>query len=242
MADMPPPPGTRATCRLARERPHIHVEHVPPASFETYAIHRPSGENTGNPLFAGRAQEHRGLAGRPPAGLVALHRQDHQIDCRSRRDCSMNTRNLPFGCHEGPLVLTAIGQPRDVAGTVGVHPIQIAEAGLARSDANTICRPSGVQTGFILARVERQLRQRVPLPLVHPDVALPAIGDVECELLAVRREPRIRPVGFRRAEHRRLAVACHPVNRRSRSSRRAWHVHERAVQEKATCAPPETSS
>ena len=135
---------------------------------------------------------------------------------------------MPGGCLK--LRFRAVGQPRDVARAVSVHPVQIECAGLGairpKHNAPAVGRP---HWKAILTGVEGQLRQRVPRPVVHPDVALLAVGDVHHQLLAVRREPRIRPEGARRTQHRPLAVARQPVDRARGRRGRAGHIHERAL-------------
>ena len=201
-----------------------------PASFEMYAIHRPSGENIGATSCAGVLRNTVGVPGvQPRAASPSIGRIIRSQLVAPR--LAWKARNLPLGCHDqgrwsSGLSVSRVTSPVPSAFT----QYRLKMPALARSDANTMRRPSGVQTGFtILAGVEGQLRQRVPRPLVHPDVALLAVGDLDRQLLAVRREPRIRPVGFRRAEHRRLAVARHPVDRVRGRRGRAGHVHERAL-------------
>ena len=217
---MPPSVETRH-CPPGPGNGRTYTSKVLPASVESVRDPSAVRREHRNDLVRRRAEKHGGRAGRPTASGIALHRQDHQVRCRWRRD----RRGTPGTCRWDATTTAVWSSGLSVSRVTSPVPSAFTQykllmPGLARSDANTMRRPSGVQTGIpILTGVEGQLRQRVPRPVVHPDVALLAVGDVERQLLAVRREPRIRPVGLRRAEHRRLAVARHPVDRIARSSR-----------------------
>ena len=228
---LPPGPGTDARRRL-----------VAAGLVRMYAIHRPSGENIGATSIAGVLRNTVGVPGVHPRDRVALHRQDHQIQAG---DAGAIARERPGTCRWDATTRAAVWFGLSVSRVTSPVPsaftqYRLTTPGFARSDANTMRRPSGVQTGNrSSAGVERQLRQRVARPVVHPDVALLAVGDVHRQLLAVGREPRIRPVGLRRAKRRRLAVARHPVDRvgHRRAPRRA-RTRACRREENASCAPP----
>src|SRR5580765_2596583 len=86
---LPPGPGNGRTHTSSTR---------PPASFETYAIHRPSGENVGSTLVAGLLRKTVGLPGvRPRTASSSIGRiiKSSWVGPRS----SMNETNFPFGCH-----------------------------------------------------------------------------------------------------------------------------------------------
>ena len=146
------PPGIAAACRGdapfaagAGERTHVDIagaaglvrEVRDPAAVRREHRHR---------LDRRRAQKHRGRAGRPAR---ARHRPPSAGSSGPhawRRDWRWKARNLPLGCHDdGRLVVRAVGQPRDLARAVGVHPIQVEDAGLGpigrKHDAPAVGRP-----------------------------------------------------------------------------------------------------
>ena len=118
---------------------------------------------------------------------------------RSFRVCwlnSWNARNLPLGCHDAGYWLFLLSVRRCTSpGSVGALPVQIERRlrvpRRRKDDASAVRRPHRLA---VVALVERQARERVPRPLVDPDVRLLAVEDVHREALAVGREEGIAPV------------------------------------------------
>ena len=85
---MPPDPGNGRT-----------YTSLLPASSERYAIHRPSGENTGGISWAGVLRNTVGVPGvQPRAASAAMGRISESAPVAPR--IAVNARNLPLGCHE----------------------------------------------------------------------------------------------------------------------------------------------
>ena len=153
--------------------------------------------------FGGRRRKkNRRRARRPSADRVAFHRQHHQVQAGRGAAILVKCQELAAGMPRHRLLLVrAVGESRRLARAVRVDPVEIDDALLrsvgAEHDPLAIRRPHGES---IVPRIERQLRERVARPVVHPDITLLAVRDLHRELLAVGRESRIRPAGLRRAK------------------------------------------
>ena len=137
-----------ATCRPAPETAGRTLR-LRPDSFDSYASHRPSGENIGSRSLNGAVQEHGGLAGLPARRLVALHRQDHQVRARLRHAAprtpgtcrsGATRRDADCSCSSSGAARRRCRRRAANRGWTSTCP--------ARTDAKTIRRPSGVHTGF----------------------------------------------------------------------------------------------
>ena len=146
------------------------------------------------------------------------------------------------GAITGHLVFRAGGRPRDLSPVPSAltqysscKPFQRyqRDPSTEREDH----APSGVQTGYASWPGKVNCVSVSRAHSYSPEVTLLATEDLERQFLAVRREPRIRPVGVRRAQHRRLAVARQPVDRTSRRGR-ARVTTSVPSDDTASCAPP----
>ncbi len=201
-----------------------------PDSFERYASHRPSGENIGPPSMNGLLRNTRGLPGLPPRDLISVHGQDHQIDVRFGRRLHRTPGTLPLGCHDdGACSCSALRQALGGAGPIGGLPVQIRgpfiRAGGCKRDPATIRCPHGLHGPD---GIGRQLRERVPSPLVHPDVG-GLVPDLHRESAAIGGEERIDPVRAPDSHGRRRSLPIHPVQRCAGADARPGQIDERAV-------------
>ena len=216
---------------------------VPPPSFETYAIHRPSGENIGTTSCAGVLRKTVGVPGvQPRAASPSIGRIIRSL--LVGRPIAMKARNLPLGCHDqGHLGVRAVGQPRDLAGAVGVHPVQIEGAGLGaigrEHDAPAVGRPDRAS---VLARSRRSIASACRAPTrrprcrsaCHRRCRAPASGrPARTADSPSRPSSRGAPTSCRRASSSRSeSLSSRPRRARTRACRPT---------DKASCAPPVAS-
>jgi hypothetical protein len=112
-----------------------------------YAIQRPSGENIGPASVAGVLTKTVGVPGvQPRVASPTMGRIIRSVRVAGR--VAWKARNLPLGCHDrgrwsSGLSVSRVASPEPSAFT----QYRLAMPALARSDANTMRRPSGVQSG-----------------------------------------------------------------------------------------------
>ena len=119
---------------------------LPPPSVEAYAIHRPSGENAGTTLSAGLLRKTVGLPGVHPRTASSSIGRIIRIELADAALFHEGHELAGWMPRRAHLVLTAVGQPREVAGAVGVDPVQIGDTGFGtigrEQDTLAVGRPN----------------------------------------------------------------------------------------------------
>ena len=132
----------------------------------------------------------------------------------------------------GGLVVIALGETLDTAGIVDALPIQIERPPRCapvrpEHDPAAIGRPHRLPVD---GGIDREARQRVARPLVHPHIRLPPIADLH-RPVGGRLEKSVGCVQFAACgvQQRHLSRAIHPFNGLSVLRARVWQIHRGAV-------------
>src|SRR5260370_11044104 len=151
-----------------------------PDSSDTYASHRPSGENVAPPFHRRRTQKRRGRAGLGIAGVSALDRRCPYILVGSRVDlfeCQMGATKGRNGLHT-----PALHQPLPFAGAVGADP---PDTQTSYRLVGEILTP-GAPDGPFIGATESEPGQGSPFHVINPDIRSALLIPDQCQPFAIR--------------------------------------------------------